>query len=95
MYDGHPGGSLVVLVIRHHVNTMEAKREMACSVEKDGYEADEVWDSKLKVSLLPRAQTRIVTSVEKDGASMELLKRKLLFQLCSARKTTQISCAPL
>ena len=36
MYDCNPGGLLVVLVIRHCVNAMEAMMETARSVEEDG-----------------------------------------------------------
>ena len=40
MYDGDPGGLLIVLVICRCVNTTEANMETACSVKEDGREVD-------------------------------------------------------
>ena len=40
MYNCDPGAFLVVLVIRHFVNAMEATMETACSVKEDGREVN-------------------------------------------------------
>ena len=40
MYDRGPGGLLVVLVIHHCVNTMEAMMLTACSNEEDEHEVN-------------------------------------------------------
>ena len=40
MYDRDPGGLLVVLVIHHCVNTMEAMMLTACSNEEDEHEVN-------------------------------------------------------
>ena len=40
MYDHDPRGFLLVLLIRHCVNAMEATMETARSVEEDGHEVN-------------------------------------------------------